>query len=233
VSETKSAAGAQKRSLDNIVILMEAPPEVLAGIVEQCKWHQFGENDVVVESNDPSTDVYFVVRGRLRAMDFINEKEVALAEIGPGESFGELSAIDLKVRSARITALEPAVLASLSSREFRKLLVDCPGIALALLKRLAGFIRSLNTRVAAMSSMSPHQRIYFELLRLCEPNTHRDGTWIINNAPNHGELAAWVGAEREAVAEAIGNLARDGIVERRHKSLIIRHHERLKRLAGQ
>jgi len=234
VNDPHAKPDAANRSLDNIQILMEAPREIVDEVISLCTWAEFQENDVVVDSDDASTDVFFVVKGRLRAMDYLTEnQQVALADLEAGESFGELSAIDLKMRSARVVALEHSVLASMSSRDFRKLLMDCPGIALALLKRFASFIRTLNTRVTAMSTMSPHQRIYFELLRLAEPDTGDPGGWIINNAPNHAEIASWVGADRQTVADAIGNLARDGVIERKHKNLRIRDHSRLQRLVNQ
>jgi len=216
-------------------LLAEASPIQITELEKKCRWQEYAADEIVVDINDETTDVYFVVKGKLRAMDFLSEEEeeVALAELLPGYSFGELSAIDLKVRSARVTTLEPTLLASLPSKDFRKLLIDCPGISLALLKTFAGFIRTLNTRITELSTMSPHQRIYHELLRISEPDTQSDGAWIILNAPHHAELAAWVGAEKQTVAEAIGALARDGVIERKHKSLRINDRARLQRLASQ
>ena len=225
---------ASLRTLGGNKILVEAQPEVLADIEKKCEWLEYSPGDVVIDQADDTTNVFFVVKGKLKAMDYLfDEQEVALAELGPGDSFGELSAIDLKVRSARVTAMEPTLVASLPSKEFRKLLIACPGMALALLKRFAGFIRTLNTRITALSTLTPHQRIYYELLRISEPNTIGDGSWIIVNIPNHSEIASWIGAEKEIVADAIGKLARDGVVERKHKSLLIKDHPRLQRLANQ
>lgn len=215
-------------------LLTEATPEKIRELEKCCKWMEYEADEIVVNLKDETTNVFFVVKGKLRAMDFLNEdEEVSLAELIPGDSFGELSAIDLKVRSARVTTIEPALLASLSSKDFRQLLLDCPGIALAMLKTFASFIRTLNTRITALSTMSPHQRIYQELLRISEPNTDGDGSWIIINAPHHSELASWVGAEKQTVAEAIGSLAREGVIERKHKDLHIKDRARLQRLASQ
>ncbi len=223
-----------EKSLNSIGLLAEATPEKIALLEKQCTWKALDTNEIVIDLKDRSTDVYFVVKGKLKAMDFLTEDEqVALAELGPGDSFGELAAIDLKVRSARVTTVEPTLLASLSSRDFRHLLIECPGVSLALLKRFAGFIRTLNTRITALTTMSAHQRVYHELLRLSEPNTYGDGSWVILHVPPHAEIAEWVGAEKQVVAEAIGNLARDGVIERRHRSLIIRDRARLQRLASQ
>ncbi|NQV83722.1 MAG: Crp/Fnr family transcriptional regulator [Rhodospirillales bacterium] len=234
MANTKNLFDPSVRTLSHINLLAEAPPEKIAELEASCEWLEFEADEIVVNLKDESTNAFFVVKGKLRAMDFLTEdEEVALAELVEGYSFGELSAIDLKVRSARVTAIEPTLLASVSSKDFRKLLFDCPGVAMHLLKTFAGFIRTLNTRITALSIMSPHQRIYHELLRISEPNTGGDGSWIIQHVPHHSEIATWVGAEKQTVAEAIGGLARDGIIERKHGSLHIKDRARLQRLASQ
>lgn len=235
VAEKQSYFDKSARTLSGITLLMEAPPQKIAELEKSCEWFEYAPDEVVVDLKDETTNVFFIVEGKLKAMDFISQEDeqVALAELGPGDSIGELSAIDLKVRSARVSATEHCLLASLSSKEFRTLLLDCPGISLALLKRFSGYIRTLNTRITALSTMSPHQRIYHELLRISEPNADGDGSWIIVNAPHHSEIAEWVGAEKQTVAEAIGNLAREGVIARKHKNLVIKDRARLQRLASQ
>ena len=219
-------------SLAGTTLLGEAGPHMLKRIEDMCEWLEFDTDEVVIDLADTSTNVYFVVVGRLKVMDYMDEeKEVSLAELRPGDSFGEMAAIDSKKRSARVSALEPTLLASVGGKEFRQILIMCPEISLVLLKRFASFIRSLTTRVTSLSTMTPRQRVYFELLRISEPNTEGDGSWIIPNIPAHAEIASWVGAEKGIVADAIGNLARDGVVARRHKSLLIKDHARLIRLA--
>ena len=230
--ENKQMLSNVPHSLAGITLLGEAGPHMLKRIEDMCEWLEFDTDEVVIDLADTSTNVYFVVVGRLKAMDYMDEeKEVSLAELRPGDSFGELAAIDSKKRSARVSALEPTMLASLGGKEFRQILIMCPEVSLVLLKRFASFIRSLTTRVTSLSTMTPRQRVYFELLRISEPNTEGDGSWIIPNIPAHAEIASWVGAEKGIVADAIGNLARDGVVARRHKSLLIKDHARLIRLA--
>lgn len=232
--QEKSRFKKSARTLNGVGLLAEAPPKKIAELEKACTWKEFGNDEIVIDLKDKTTDAFFIVKGRVKAMDYLNEEEeVALAELGAGDTFGELSAIDGKVRSARVTTMEETLLAAVDSHDFRKLLLDCPGISLALLKRFAGNIRTLNTRITALSTMSAHQRIYHELLRMAQPNTGGDGSWIIVNAPQHSEIASWVGAEKHIVAQAIGGLARDGVIERKHRSLLIRDRARLQRLATQ
>ena len=100
----KNNFDASVRNLSGNKLLVEAPPEILADIEKKCEWLEYSPGDVVIDLADNSTNVYFVVKGQLKAMDYLSdEHEVALAELNPGDSFGELSAIDLQVRSARVT----------------------------------------------------------------------------------------------------------------------------------
>ena len=213
---------------------MEVPPKLVTKLEKDCEWLEYSPGGVIIDITDKTTDVCFLVKGKLRVMNILADtQEVALAELHAGDCFGELSAIDSKNRSARVTAIEHSIIASLPSKEFRRLLVVCPEMALALLKSMTSLIRTLNARVTSLSSMSPHQRVYYELLRISEPNTLGDGSWVIHNVPNHAEIAAWVGAKREVVADAIGRLARERVVERKHHNLFIKDRDRLQRLALQ
>jgi len=221
-------------NLENVKLLREVPGEVIARLTARCTWLEYEENQIVIDRNDTGTNVYFIITGKLHVMDFLgDEQRVSLADLGPGDVFGELAAVDRQVRSARVVALEPTLVAEISSEDFHELLLECPTVTFTLLKRFAGIIRDMTSRVTVMSTMSPHQRIYHELIRLAEPDTGQEGVWIINNAPNHAELSTWVGTDKKTVADAIGNLARSGIIERKHKNFIVRDHARLQRLAHQ
>ena len=225
---------AQRRTLSEIDLLTEAKPALLRKLEKSCEWSEWQDGDIVVDKDDASTDVFFVVEGVVRITEYVDDsREVAIDEFEAGACFGELSAIDLKARSARAMATAPTLLASLNAKEFRKLLLDCPEIALVLLKRLASYVRKATARMSALSVQTPRQRVCVELLRLSEPDMSREGRWMISNFPGHGEIASWTGTDREIVAETIGQLARNGIVERRHRTLRINDHAKLQRLAEQ
>lgn len=223
------------RSLSQIGVLVEVSPEKLKEVEGACTWHEYAPDQVIIDRADNKTSVYFLVKGRVSVMNYLAEKQqVSLAEVEEGNAFGELSAIDQKERSARVTAIGPCLIAELDDQKFRDLLIECPGMALALLKRLSSLIRTMTLKFTELSVMSPHQRIYHELLRMSVPDPSRgDGIWVIPVTPSHAELADVAGAERQAVAEAIGSLVAASIVERKSRSLVIKDRERLERLRHQ
>ena len=265
MAESKQQQGdaLKKRTLAGIHLLSGVPHSRLLEVEQACTWHEYTPNQIVFDTQDTSSDVWFIVRGKLRIIIFsanpVTAKDealaqgvpnatttlvpvsdggiaatnsVTLAEMVTGNAFGELSALDGQPRSARVMTLDNCLLASLPSTAFLQLVEECPKLATALLQRFAGLIRSLNRRVYSLSTLSPAQRIYTELVRLAEPNPNATGGWLIAALPGHGELADWAGAEREDVARAIGNLAREGIVERRNRSLVVRDTARLRALAN-
>lgn len=219
--------------LDATGLLAELSPEALRAIEKKCRWLELKPGDVVFEREDDSREVFFVVRGSVRAMNFLgSEREVSLADLPAGSHFGELSAVDNRERSARVVANEPAVIAALGRDDFLVLLHEHPKVTVRLLGDFASIIRTTNQRVFSLSTLTPRQRVYLELLRMAEPNPKGDGSWLIEIVPNHNEIASWAGTDKLEVANAIGALVRDAILERKYKSFIIKDHTRLKSLAS-
>ena len=219
--------------LDGIKLFADVPSEGLAYLANQCQWMAFAPNDIILDRNDNSRDVYFLTEGRVRVMNFVGrEHEVTLAEIPSGSHFGELSAIGPRERTARVVAIERSTVAIMPRKIFLSMLMDFPQISISLLRELAYVISSMNERVSLLSKTNPRQRIYNELLRLAVPNPRGDGSWIIEPLPHHNDIAGWAGTEQQEVAEAIGKLAREKILERRNRTMIIRDRARIESLSG-
>jgi CRP/FNR family cyclic AMP-dependent transcriptional regulator len=78
-----------------------------------------------------------VVDGRVRV---VRDGQV-LARLGPGEFFGELSVLDGAPRIASVVADEPTTCLALSTWDAERVLREQPGVALAVLRVLAGRLR--------------------------------------------------------------------------------------------
>ena len=67
-----------------------------------------------------------------------------VARLGPGEFFGELSLLDGGPRVAQVTAEEPTRCLALASWDFERVLREEPGVALSVLKVVAGRLREVD-----------------------------------------------------------------------------------------
>ena len=126
---------------------------------------------------------------------------------------------------------QTGTLASFDHKTFVDLLIKYPQLSWQINKRLVQIIRGLDVRVRDLTGLTPTQRVYMELLRLAGPAVKPDGTWGIHNMPNHKEIAIRAGTIPATVARVIGHLARNGVVERHHKTLYINDYFRLRQLA--
>lgn len=200
-------------------------------VAKRCRWRQFARGQTIVNAEDDTNDVYFVVAGTARAEVYsASGRAVTFRDLGAGEIFGELAAIDRKPRSANVVALTDATIASVSAEEFWQLIEEFPAVAEATLRRLATLVRSLSDRVVEFSTLAVRSRIHAELLRLGRDHMTTENSALIAPAPTHSDIANRISTHREAVSRELSDLARSGIAERRDGGLFIPDIERLAQL---
>lgn len=187
-----------------------------------CRWQRINANQFIIGHQDETSDVYFIVAGRVRVTVFSpSGREISFRDLGAGQSFGELAAIDGAPRSATVFALSDAVLASMSAETFRRVLRDHPDVAANVMQYLTDLVRKLSDRVFEFSALAVRNRIHAELLRLARDHGGDERTAVVSPAPTHAEIASRVSTHREAVTRELNALARGGLVERRGRALVI------------
>ena len=218
--------------LEKIKLLTGLSPEELQALETQCRWHQFSANGQIVDQDGDNGDIYFVVQGTVRLVNFtLAGREITFTNVTAGEYFGEMSAIDGGTRVVGAVAVENCRLASVRPDVFRKLLVDHFDITLQVLGDLAATVRASDDRIIDLCTLPAPQRVYAELLRMAEPDTVATGSWVVRPMRTHAEIASRANTTRETVTRALGHLVTVGVVERLSKSLYIRDREHLARLA--
>jgi len=197
-------------------------PGELDALAALCIWREFAKDQQVVSQDTPGNDVHFVASGHVRVTIFAaGGQEVSFRDLGAGKSFGELSAIDGQARSASVVALEPSWIASLSRDRFWAVLRDHPSVTQQLLRQLASIIRNLTERVVDYSTLGVRNRIQAELVRMAREAGIADNQAVLAPAPRHADIASRVSTNREAVARELAELARKGLIEKRHGALAV------------
>jgi CRP/FNR family transcriptional regulator, cyclic AMP receptor protein len=200
----------------------------------QCSWRRAARNEWIVDYQDQSNDVFFVVRGTVRVkIQSVSGREVLLREIDAGGFFGEIAAIDNQPRSAGIVAVTDVTVARMPAAVFRKAVHTYPDVCDQLLALFTGQIRMLANRVNEFTTLDVRHRIYAELLRLSRPEAGKDKRGVISPPPVHAEIAARVSTRREAVAREFKALERAGMLERRRGAIVLTDTARLRQLIDQ
>jgi CRP-like cAMP-binding protein len=218
-------------SLRSIEIFAGLTPAELDALAKRCAWREFGPKQEIVGHQDESRHVFFLVRGKARAViRSLAGREVTFRDIPAGEMFGEFAAIDGEPRSASVEAVQPCLAASMSPELFCEVLLTHPKAAEAMLRRLTRQIRTLSERVFEFSTLAVRNRIHAELVRLASECTQPDGSARLSPPPTHADIASRISTHREAVTRELNDMAQAGLVERKPGALVIRDVARLREM---
>lgn len=187
-----------------------------------CLWRRFDDGELVVDYEDESSDVYFIVAGEVRVLiRTAAGKEVILGESRAGQFFGEMTAIDGAKRSANVTALTKSELCIMPASVFREVIFSSNAACERILRLLTGRIRELNARLAEHSIFDLKHRLYSELLRMAHPRPGRPHEKALTPPPFHHVLAARIGCRREQVTRELSALAQEGVIEKTRGALVL------------
>ncbi len=227
-------SGEQPNTLANVGLFRGLPDATRQALEKRCRWRNFAAHEQIIDRQSTSQDVYFIVHGRVRVVNYsMSGREIAFDEIESGSYFGELAAIDGEPRSANIVALETTTVAMLSSEAFRAALEENPELALQLMLRMSSIIRASTERIMDLSTLGANNRIYAELLRLAKSDIREDNTAVITPVPIHGDIASRVSTTRETVARVLSELSRLELVKRERNRLVILDLEHLTEMVEQ
>ena len=225
------AHGPEPGKLLGIALLKDLPASERMRLEQNCHWRRYSADEQIVDRQAESSDLCFVVEGRVRVVNYsASGREITLDDLGAGEYFGELAAIDGRPRSANVMALSSTLIATLSREQFRALAEMYPRLGFQVMERLASMVRHSTERIMDLSTLAANNRVLAELLREARVNMKGDNEARISPIPVHGDLASRVSTTRETVARVLGELTRQGIVMRTKDSLVIRDVARLIRM---
>jgi CRP-like cAMP-binding protein len=114
-------------------------PDGLAAVAEQAEEVDYPAGRPIVRQGDIGTGFYLIIAGRTRV---VRDGET-LAELGPGEFFGELSLLDGEPRTAAVLSETPTTCLAIPSWKFDTLLETQPRIAIAVLRGVARRLRTV------------------------------------------------------------------------------------------
>lgn len=214
-------------SLFRVRLLQDLKRDAIESLEKRSRWRRYTQGEQILDRKSNSRDVYLVVEGSVEVVNYsVSGREIAFGHVAEGGYFGELSAIDGGQRSANIIAIENSLVLVVPPDVFIEILTHNSAIAMQVLRRLAQIIRTADDRIMDLSTLSAVKRVYVELLHLAEKD-EKTGTMFVRLLPTQREIARRTSTSRETVARALSQLAREKVVKRKGRKLIINDIERL------
>jgi len=216
--DSRSSKTDSVTALQSIELFAGLEPSIRDDISKRIKWKQFKKGVEVVSYRSRTDEVYFIASGQVRTTIYtFTGKEISYQELGPGEMFGELSAIDHLPRTANVITQQASQIGVMSANDYWKLIERYPGIAAFTLQRMAKMVRFLIDRVYQYGALDVKDRVRMEILRLARENMIDEDRAEIPDFPTHREIASRVNTHREAVTRELNELSRMGLIEQDHR----------------
>ncbi|HVS20596.1 MAG TPA: DUF1003 domain-containing protein [Pyrinomonadaceae bacterium] len=139
----------EAQSLALVSLFKRLEPHELEHLAEEVDQVQFKAGEVIFNERDHGDALYVVDQGEVRIWVLDEDvQDVTLAELKPGEFFGELAVLDRGERSTSATAMVDTTLHRLSSDDFQQFLLDHPDCAIDVICEIGARMRQTNQLVS-------------------------------------------------------------------------------------
>src|SRR6202165_4624018 len=131
----------EAQSLARIPLFKRLEPQGLEHLAEDADQVNYAAGETIFNEHDLGDGLYVVETGSVRIWVMDEDvSEVTLAELKPGDFFGELAVLDRGERSSSATAIVDTHLHKLSSDDFHQFLIEHPDAAIGVICALAAWM---------------------------------------------------------------------------------------------
>lgn len=148
-----SSLSDEAQSLSRVPLFKRLEPHELEHLAEEIDQVNYQAGETIFHENDHGDALYVLEEGSVRIWVYDTDvKEVTLAELKPGDFFGELAVLDKGERSSTATAITDVHLHRLSSDDFQRFLMNHPDAAIDVICEIAARMRQTNQLVTQRAS---------------------------------------------------------------------------------
>src|SRR5437867_1707814 len=143
----------EAQSLARVPLFKRLEPHELEHLAEEVDQVNYPAGETIFNEHDRGDALYILEEGAVRIWVFDEDvKEVTLAELKPGDFFGELAVLDRGERSSSATAIVDTHLHRLSSDDFQQFLMEHPDCAIDVICEIGARMRQTNLLVSQRAS---------------------------------------------------------------------------------
>ncbi len=141
---------------------------------------RYAPNDLIIRENDPGESAYIIESGKVAVSKESNGKQVHIAYLAKGATFGEMSMVDDLPRSASVTAVEETVVREFHRDDLYGAMKENPDVFGKFLKSIFERLREANSVIA---NMDPDSKRQGRLANLKDPGSKAESFSIEGVTP--------------------------------------------------
>jgi len=171
----------------------------------------YPKNSMVFAEGEPGNELFIIQKGSVTIAKVVDENEVLLAVLKPGDIFGEMALLEAKPRNASAVAYEECQLLAVNRANFEKMISTQPQLIARLTTLLADRIWFIYKQLANSQITDTLGRMYDALLIQLEKNRiplRANVSYTFDFGPK--ELANMVGIQPRDASLLLRKILEDG-----------------------
>lgn len=124
----------------------------------------FANDTMIFCEHEPGDELYIIQQGKVKITKIVNDQEVLLAVLQPGDIFGEMALLEDKPRSASAIAFGDVTMLTVNRANFQNMVISKPQIATKLIQLLSDRIWIAHKQLENLLMRNPIGRLYDTLL---------------------------------------------------------------------
>ena len=207
--------------LQNTSLFSSLATDELNIITKHMIQKQYAKNEVILNQGDDGDCLFIISEGAVKVSQISESgKEIALAILYPGDSFGEMSLFDDEKRSATLTSIKKTDVFMLTRKALFDSITKLPALAIKLLQVLSRKLRQINGHIEFMAFATLKQRIAKFIIANYEKEKPQTKEYVFPFS--HKEIADFLGVSRESVSRTFIDLKNETITESNGRQIIIK-----------
>jgi len=208
--------------LRTVPLFADLSDEALARLAGATIRRTYAPGRTVIVEGAPCRAAYFVAEGQVRVFRTSSGgRQQVLAQLGPGQGFNTVPPfLPHGLNHATVQAVTPVVLYAVPADALRRLVAECPELALALLQDFADRLDHLTNLVEDLSLRTVRGRLARFLLDHAEAGQ-------VTRRWTQEEIATHVGTVRDMVGRTLRAFVDAGLIRMERQRIIVLDREGL------
>ena len=184
--------------------------------------YSYPKDKLVYTPDDMSDNLYILKMGAVDIYRLSEEgKRLNIRRVFMGSVFGEMGLLGQSMHGCFAETVAPSLVCVMSRAEMENLLRLRPDVGLRFFKVIGDRLKSLEDQLARLAFSPVRARVAAFLLSHLEPSCQEVRGFT------HEEIGDSIGALRSTVTQTLGEMARVGVLEVKHKRIYVRNLQEL------
>ncbi len=193
------------QSLSKIRFLQLLPAEDVVQLIPHVKTRHYTAGETIINQGEQGRELFFIAAGKVQVTRGAAPDAKTIAELGEGETFGEIALISDQPRTATVRAIGDVEVYALQKTDFEQLLKQSPAMQDASRILVAERLQDIQEKDGSFKQEARQwqEEALQNLDRLSFPVVEKDLEKEVQEHKESAALAIWLGIALDGIPESL------------------------------